>query len=126
LFIYGCDFSGAQNPTNKIYVTRATLVANRLHMEEIRNCEERLDVYQAIVTSKAPWGVDVPFSIPGQYLNDKFGSWARLLRYTTTNSRKSFRENSFGNIALEGIMLYLEQQTVKSMVKVQFQIRPLI
>jgi hypothetical protein len=104
LLIYGCDFSGAQNPTNKIYVTRAALVANRLHIEEIINCEERLDVYQAIVASKAPWGMDVPFSIPREYLklNDKFGSWTRLLRYTTTNSRKSFRENFLREHSIRG------------------------
>jgi len=94
--IYGCDFSGARDPESKIFVTVGELREHRLEICEISHCEERLDLFQYIVESKAAWGLDFPFSIPENYLRKFFeGSWETYIH--APYDRKSFLER-FGRI----------------------------
>jgi hypothetical protein len=98
LNIYGCDFSGAKDPTQKIYVAKGELNNNRLFIMDVVNCEERLDLFYLIETTKSPWGLDFPFSIPEPYITEYFGgSWDLFISDASISSRIHF-SSIFGNV----------------------------
>lgn len=80
--IYGCDFSGAKNPEGKIFIASGRLDGNSFIVEQVSSCEDRLDLFCEIRTTKAPWGMDFPFSIPEYYLEQQ------ILHPGTSSSRE--------------------------------------
>ncbi|AIQ59415.1 hypothetical protein [Paenibacillus borealis] len=96
--IYGCDFSGAKNPDGKIYITEGNLEQGELTVERVFSCEDRLDLAYYIRSSKAPWGLDFPFSIPDYYLQEQYdSSWDRFLQGAYDDTREDFKQR-FGVI----------------------------
>lgn len=98
MIIYGCDFSGAKNPEGKIFVASGRLDGDSLTVEEVSSCEDRLDLYYLIRNSRAPWGVDFPFSIPEYYLGQQYdSSWDKFIQGAYEDSREQFKQR-FGQI----------------------------
>ncbi|OKP93503.1 hypothetical protein [Paenibacillus sp. P46E] len=96
--IYGCDFSGAKNPEGKIFIARGQLAGHTLTIERVTGCEDRLDLAHYIKESKAPWGMDFPFSIPEYYLQNQYdSSWRNFVAGAYEDSREVFRDR-FGVI----------------------------
>ncbi|AIQ53528.1 hypothetical protein [Paenibacillus sp. FSL R7-0331] len=96
--IYGCDFSGAKNPEGKIFIASGRLTGNRFTVEQVFSCEDRLDLYYYIRTSRAPWGVDFPFSIPEYYLEQQYASsWDTFIEGAYSDTRDQFKQR-FGQI----------------------------
>jgi hypothetical protein len=89
--VYGADFSGAMNPSKGIYYAQGSLSAGKLSIEQIVHCDDRLDLLVAIHFSKAPWGLDFPFSIPEEAFRQlKLNSWEELLTLSAEYERKGF------------------------------------
>ena len=89
--VYGADFSGAMNPSKSIYYAEGLLDNNKLLIERVVHCDDRLDLLAAIHFSKAPWGLDFPFSIPVKALNQmKMNSWVELLENVVGFKRSDF------------------------------------
>lgn len=90
--VYGADFSGAIVPRG-LYFARGELGTESLAIEEVERCEERLELFMAITKSRAPWGLDFPFSLPSRAL-EKLGlaSWEQLLKLTASSTREEFKE----------------------------------
>jgi len=89
--VYGADFSGARNPSKGIYYAQGFLSTGELSIERIVHCDDRLDLLTAIHFSKAPWGLDFPFSLPAEALKQmKIGSWGDLLDTTAKYQRSDF------------------------------------
>ncbi|MBY0010693.1 hypothetical protein [Paenibacillus typhae] len=98
MIIYGCDFSGAKNPEGKIFVASGRLDGDSFTVEEVSSCEDRLDLYCLIRNSRAPWGVDFPFSIPEYYLGQQYdSSWDKFIQGAYEDSREQFKQR-FGQI----------------------------
>ncbi len=90
--VYGADFSGARNPSKGIYYAQGFLSAGELSVEQIVHCDDRLDLLAAIHFSKAPWGLDFPFSFPAEALKQmKLKSWVDLL-----DTAARFQRGDFG------------------------------
>jgi hypothetical protein len=89
--VYGADFSGARNPSKGIYYAQGFLSAGELSIEQIVHCDDRLDLLTAIHFSKAPWGLDFPFSLPAEAFKQmKIKSWRDLLDITARYQRNDF------------------------------------
>ncbi|ACB84464.1 hypothetical protein [Natranaerobius thermophilus] len=89
--VYGADFSGARNPSQGIYFAQGSLTEDSLVIERVVQCDDRLDLFAAINSSKSPWGLDFPFSLPAsvfQQLGIK--EWKQLLREVVNCSRTGF------------------------------------
>ncbi len=67
--IYGADFSGAGDPSKGIYFAHAELQGEKLAVTRVTHCDDRLDLFHAIVASRAPWGLDFPFSYSSLAIN---------------------------------------------------------
>ncbi|OPH46899.1 hypothetical protein BC351_13315 [Paenibacillus ferrarius] len=92
--VYGCDFSGAINPSEKIFLARAELTAGTLHIQDIIHCEERLDLYYHITAQQAYWGMDMPFAYPAfiyEHL-ETLSDWSSLYDLAVQTSRVQFKE----------------------------------
>ncbi len=89
--VYGADFSGARNPSRGIYYAEGKLNKRTLHLERVVHCDDRLDLLMAIHFSKAPWGLDFPFSIPAEAFSQlKLGNWSELLTLAAESERAEF------------------------------------
>ena len=89
--VFGADFSGAQNPSKGIYYAQGSLSAGKLSIEQIVHCDDRLDLLTAIHFSKAPWGLDFPFSIPIEaFKRLKINDWNELVSVVVECNRKDF------------------------------------
>jgi len=89
--VYGADFSGARNPSRGIYYTEGCLQGDKLVIEQIVQCDDRLDLLAAIYFSKAPWGLDFPFSLPKAALNRlNIDDWPGLLLKAAGSGRSGF------------------------------------
>jgi len=78
--VYGADFSGAKEPSKGIYYAEGSLNGQTLQLERIVHCDDRLDLLAAIHFSKAPWGLDFPFSLLADAcINIDLISWEELL-----------------------------------------------
>lgn len=87
----GADFSGAANPSGRIWCAYGSLTTCELHIEEIRRCDDRLDLFQTMITRKGVWGLDAPFSLPAQCLTQLgLATWEALLQRATDSSRQEF------------------------------------
>lgn len=92
LNVYGADFSGAMNP--KIFYAHGILEGSDLTLKSTVTCDDRLDLYHAIVHSgRSIWGLDFPFSIPAGAMQ-KFGFEKRqnMLTAFARLTRKEFAE----------------------------------
>lgn len=98
MLVYGCDFSGAKDPSGKIYVTIGRLTDHRLTILEVKDCEDRLDLFYMIKNNPAPWGLDFPFSIPMGHLNEHYqSSWHYFIREAYGDTRMQFKSR-FGKV----------------------------
>lgn len=74
---------------------------NELAITQMINCEDRLDLFQLIKSSQAPWGMDFPFSIPSTHLKKHYGGmWSQFIQDSYQDSRYGFKEK-FGQIHSE-------------------------
>ncbi len=89
--LYGADFSGARDPSRGIYYAEGLLDNKDLFIKQIVHCDDRLDLLSAIHFSKAPWGIDFPFSIPIDAVKRlKINKWNELLSVVAECDRKDF------------------------------------
>ena len=89
--IYGADFSGARDASRGIYYAEGSLEDGSMTINRVVHCDDRLDLLAAIQLSKAPWGLDFPFSLPEQVFDLlQIGSWNELLAKTVQCSRDQF------------------------------------
>jgi len=89
--VYGADFSGAMNPSKGIYYAEGRLYDSTLNIESVVHCDDRLDLLVAIHSSKDPWGLDFPFSLPVEALEKmKIGNWSELLAKVVECKRSEF------------------------------------
>jgi hypothetical protein len=89
--IYGADFSGARNPSRGIYYAEGLLDNKSLFIKRIVHCDDRLDLLSAIHFSKAPWGLDFPFSLPiDAFKRLKINTWNELMSNAVERNRKDF------------------------------------
>jgi hypothetical protein len=78
--VYGADFSGARDPGGGIYFTMGRLSDSTLPVEEAQPCDDRLDLFAAIVESNASWGLDSSFAVPTPaYEPVELSDWQDLL-----------------------------------------------
>ncbi len=94
--VYGADFSGARDPGNGIWYAEGLLEKDApgdsvLRISKLVHCDDRLDLFEAIRGSRAPWGLDFPFSFPIDALR-KLGiaSWSTLLELAAGSGRREF------------------------------------
>ncbi len=88
--VYGVDFSGARAAGHKIWITRASICENVLHIEAcapatllLNVAAERTACLKALRTlisheRKAIFGLDFPFGVPSQLVKET--SWEEYLR----------------------------------------------
>lgn len=90
--IYGADFSGAMNP--KIFYVHGVLDGDTLTLKSYTACDDRLDLYHAIVSSyHALWGLDFPFGIPAAALPIlDFGNREEMMNTVTRMTRQDFAD----------------------------------
>jgi len=89
--VYGADFSGARDPSRGIYFAEGLLDNKSLFIKRIVHCDDRLDLLSAIHFSKAPWGLDFPFSFPVEALRKmEISSWRELLARVVKYERSEF------------------------------------
>ncbi len=89
--VYGADFSGARDPSRGIYYAEGFLNESTLHIESVVHCDDRLDLLAAIHFSKAPWGLDFPFSISADAMQKmNIASWDALLSMAANCQRSDF------------------------------------
>lgn len=102
MYVYGADYSGARDPSNKIYYARCRLDRKQITVEKIVKCDDRLDLYDAIVSSNAPWGLDFPFALPkAGYRALKLPGWTELLDYATNSERDQFLNSPLIQLSCE-------------------------
>ncbi|WP_138756573.1 hypothetical protein [Paenibacillus sinopodophylli] len=98
MLVYGCDFSGAKNPNGKIFVTIGILKDETLTIEKVIECEDRLDLFCMIRSNPYPWGLDFPFAIPREHLNEQYhSSWKQFIAAAYSESRVLFK-HKFGKV----------------------------
>lgn len=89
--IFGADFSGAKDPSKGIYYAEGFLKGASLIIEQVKHCDDRLDLLCAIHFSKAPWGLDFPFALPKNAQESlNIMCWDKLLEKVVTYSRGDF------------------------------------
>ena len=89
--VYSADFSGARNPSRGIYYAEGLLEGGSLIINQVVHCDDRLDLLTAIHFSKAPWGLDFPFSISVEAFKLlKINAWNELLVKAEKSSRIDF------------------------------------
>jgi len=90
--IFGADFSGGKLPRG-IYYSRGELKGNRLVLKETVKCDDRLDLFMAIMKSRAPWGLDFPFSVSAKALKSlEMKTWQELIKKAASSGREEFIE----------------------------------
>jgi hypothetical protein len=94
--IYGADFSGARDPGLGIWYAEGELRKEApggpaLRIVKVVHCDDRLDLFEAIRGSQAPWGLDFPFSFPTDAQNRLgINSWSALLKLAEGMDRAGF------------------------------------
>lgn len=90
LDVYGCDFSGARDAAKKIAVCKGRLTGSVWTLEALYDLEERLDLVARIAATNAPWGMDMPFSIPEGVLAG-WGDWSTFVSAAGVLERETFK-----------------------------------
>ncbi len=90
--IYGADFSGARDPRGGIYYALGRMSESSLTIEKVQPCDDRLDLFAAIVESDSAWALDFPFAVPGPaYKPLGLSNWQDLLTLACSLDRQEFR-----------------------------------
>jgi hypothetical protein len=89
--VFGCDFSGAKDASNKICVCEAYWDGKTLHLLRLVELEERLDLVHMIANHPGFWGIDMPFSIPETFVS-AFGGWRAMLQSAFKVDRRRFKQ----------------------------------
>jgi hypothetical protein len=93
--VYGVDFSGARDPSDKLFVAVGMLDEDGFALERIVPCDDRLDAFAMLLRAPAHsiWGWDVPFAPAGPaYDAIGFTDWEEWLALAAGSSRSSFME----------------------------------
>jgi len=93
--VYGVDFSGARDPSDKLFVAVGTLHDSGFALERIVACDDRLDAFAMLLRAPAEsiWAWDVPFAPAGPaYDAIGFTDWEEWLALAAGSSRSSFLE----------------------------------
>lgn len=91
MWIYGVDFSGARDPSRGLYYARGVLKRGSLTIDQIIQCDDRLDIFKAILHSPSPWGIDSPFSLPKMAFQELgLETWPTLLETVYHLTRDAF------------------------------------
>ncbi len=89
--VYGADFSGARDASRGIYYAEGIIGNGAMTVNRVTHCDDRLDLLAAIHFSKAPWGLDFPFSVPWEVFKIlQLKNWNELLADMAKYSRKEF------------------------------------
>ncbi len=91
--VYGVDFSGARDPSDKLCVASGTLYDDGFALERVVACDDRLDAFAMLLRapSDSIWGWDVPFAPAGPaYDAIGFTDWEEWLALAADSSRSSF------------------------------------
>ncbi|MCP8968058.1 hypothetical protein [Ectobacillus ponti] len=89
--VYGCDFSGAKDASKGLFYAEGLLDGHVLRVQRVQQCDDRLDLYAAIIHSEGAWGMDFPFSLPQAAFEALgAGSWEELLAWTAGQTRADF------------------------------------
>jgi len=89
--VYGADFSGARDASRGIFYAGGTLRQGTLLIEQVVHCDDRLDLLAAIHFSRAPWGLDFPFSITIEAMKSlNISGWEELLEVVANYERSNY------------------------------------
>ncbi len=87
--VYGADFSGARTP--RLAYAKGNADFTHLTISEIVPCDDRMDLFAAIVRSQGVWGLDFPFSLSTQALAAlELASPLQLYEVCLAMSRREF------------------------------------
>jgi hypothetical protein len=94
MYIYGVDFSGAKDASERIYIAQGQLTDDGVFtLENCWSCDDRLDLYAAILANdkNAIWGLDFPFApaFPA-YERMGFSQWEHWLQLANRSTRSMF------------------------------------
>jgi hypothetical protein len=91
--VFGADFSGARDPSGRIYIAAGWWNEDRLHIESVVPCDDRLDLFAHILKSGGVWGLDFPFAFPfASYELLGLIDWGALLEWVSGSSREQYLE----------------------------------
>lgn len=100
--IFGADFSGAKDASKGIYYCKGVLAGGTLSIERVIHCDDRLDLYAAIVVSEGCWGLDFPFGLTADACQALgIGDWEELLALAAGSSRNEFMALLENRLALQ-------------------------
>ena len=89
--VYGADFSGGRDASRGIYYAEGSLDSGSMIIDRVVHCDDRLDLLAAIHLSKAPWGLDFPFSLPEKAFGLlQLEGWNELLAKAVQCGRNEF------------------------------------
>ncbi len=89
--VYGADFSGAKTP--HIHFAEADVTDAGITITQVVACDDRLDLFAAIVDSGAAWGLDFPFALTRlAYDWLQADGWEGLLELAVRSSREEFAD----------------------------------
>lgn len=85
--IYGADFSGSRTPGGALWYAGGKVEGNRLLLETLVRCDDRLELFAAVRTKGGLWGLDFPFSLAE---GGGLQSWDALLETAEKRDREAF------------------------------------
>jgi hypothetical protein len=89
--LYGADFSGARDPSGRIYIAVGVWTGDHLVIESVFACDDRLDLFAHILNVEGVWGLDFPFAFPCQsYTLLELADWETLLEWVSGCSRDQY------------------------------------
>lgn len=89
--VFGADFSGGRDASKGIYYAQAEWQTDALVVQKVLHCDDRLDLFAAILASKAAWGLDFPFALPAEaYPKMNLKDWQALLNFAVGSEREAF------------------------------------
>lgn len=87
----GSDFSGAKATT--LYYALGELVDDTLTVERVAACDERMDLWHALIAHGGVWGLDFPFSLPAvAYRRLGADNWRDALEVAVSSTRKGYAQ----------------------------------
>jgi hypothetical protein len=85
----GSDFSGAKSTT--LYYAVGELEGDTLTVERVATCDERMDLWHALIAQGGVWGLDFPFSLPAvAYRQLGADNWRDALEIAVSSTRKGY------------------------------------
>lgn len=91
MLFYGADFSGAKDPSRRIYYVVGEATSGKIIIQDLIHCDDRLDLFAAVNSTAAPWGIDFPFALPmDAYRALGLKDWQALMDFIATQEREEF------------------------------------